>query len=268
MNLNNHIHSINHHEIGIVPQLILAIPFLLLLVTYITAVIVSNRRLRKWPFYRIILWIFGTSCVVVSIIGPVAEWSHTNFSIHMLVHLLFGMAAPLVMALGAPMTLFMRTIPVSQARRLSKALKSRFIVVICNPVVASILNVGGLWLLYTTSLYSYMHQHTVLYVLVHFHVFIAGYLFTISIIYIDPIHKRTHYIYRAIVLIFALAGHGILSKYIYAHPPLGVPIIQGEIGGIIMYYGGDAVDIVIVIFLCYQWFRATRPRSNERSFAI
>ncbi len=59
---------------------------------------------------------------------------------------------------------------------------------------------------------------------------------------------------------YFLAGHGILSKFIYAHPPAGVPLEQAKIGGMIMYYGGDVVDIVMIFNLCLHWFRATRAR--------
>jgi putative membrane protein len=96
--------------------------------------------------------------------------------------------------------------------------------------------------------------------MVHFHVFVAGYLFTVSMVYIDPMPHRFPFLYRSIVLIISLAGHGILSKFIYAHPPGGVTLEQAKMGGMIMYYGGDAVEIVIIFILCLHWFRATRPR--------
>ena len=79
-------------------------------------------------------------------------------------------------------------------------------------------------------------------------------------IYIDPISYRVSFLYRSIVLVMALAGHGILSKYIYAYPPAGVSAKQGELGGMIMYYGGDVIDMVIIYFLCLQWYRTARPR--------
>jgi len=48
------------------------------------------------------------------------------------------------------------------------------------------------------------------------------------------------------------ACHGILSKYIYAHPPMGVPIDQAKTGGLVMYYGGDAIGLILITILCYQ----------------
>lgn len=154
------------------------------------------------------------------------------------------------------------------ARSLTRILKSRQIRFISHPNAASFLNVGGLWVLYTSSLYQTMQQNTVLHILVHIHVFLAGYLFTSAIIYMDPQPHRTSYLYRSSILIIATAFHGILSKYIYAHPPNGVPADQAKIGSMIMYYGGDVIDLLLITILCYQWFKDSRPRVNEVLYDI
>ncbi|MFC4560104.1 cytochrome c oxidase assembly protein [Virgibacillus kekensis] len=243
-------------------QLLLAIPFLLLLFGYIFAVITANRKHRPWPVYRVVLLILGITCALISVIGPLANLAMMDFEMHMLTHLLLGMLAPLLIVLAAPTTLLLRALPVPKARRLSRLLRSRLFGVYTNPIVTTILNVGGLWLLYTTNLYSLMHENMVVHVLIMMHVFIAGYLFTASFIYIDPNPHRYSYFYRSIVFIIALAGHGILAKFIYAHPPADVTVPQAEDGAILMYYGGDFIDAAIIIILCYHWYRNTQPRPS------
>ncbi|MGD6942987.1 cytochrome c oxidase assembly protein [Cytobacillus gottheilii] len=264
MNILNHIHHSDpahiEHTVLVLPQLLLALPFVVALLFYVHAVAVSHKKHKPWPIYRTVCWILGVLFAVVSVAGPLAIRAHTDFTAHMFGHLLLGMLAPLLMALAAPMTLILRTLNVPQARKFSKLLKSWPSQMLTNPVIASLLNVGGLWILYTTDLYSLMHQSTLLHLIIHFHVFAAGYLFTISMIYIDPIFHRTSFIFRAIIFVAALAGHGILSKFIYANPPNGVPADQAELGGMVMYYGGDIVDVFIIFILCLQWFRSTRPR--------
>jgi putative membrane protein len=264
MNSNNHIHHIEgtdiHQVAEIGPQLLLALPFVLALIMYILAAVLSSRRYKSWPLSRTVCWAFGVLFAVIAVAGPLANRAHMDFTAHMIGHLLLGMLAPLLMVLAAPMKLMLRTLSTPLARRLSRVLRSWPSRMVTHPIVASFLNIGGLWLLYTTDLYSLMHENTLLHLIVHFHVFVAGYLFTVSMVYIDPIPHRYPFLYRSIVLVIALAGHGILSKYIYAHPPAGIPLEQAELGGMIMYYGGDAVDIVIIFILCLQWFRATRPR--------
>lgn len=233
---------------------------MLLIGAYPVAAIRSSRFFKQWPHYRTTYWILGVVCVAITVIGPLAEQGHTNFIVHMIIHLILGMLAPLLFALAAPVTLILRTVNVKTGRRLSRLLRSRPISVFSNPIIASILNIGGLWILYTTGLFSAMQHNVLLHVLIHIHVFLAGYLFTISLIYIDPTPHRFSYKYRTLVFIIALAGHGILSKYIYAYPPEGVSRAEAEVGGMLMYYGGDAIDICIIIVLFYQWYRTSRPK--------
>src|SRR5690606_21044179 len=160
-----------------------------------------------------------------------------------------------------PTTLLLRTLNVRSARHLSRLLKSKLSRFYTHPIVASLLNIGGLWVLYTTGLFNAMHHSLLLHLLIHIHVFVAGYLFTISIIYIDPVSHRFSYKYRTIVFIIALAGHGILSKYLYAYPPAGIPVEQARTGAMLMYYGGDAVDVLLIFVLFLHWHRSARPRS-------
>lgn len=264
MIMNSHIHQPDglnfDHAIGSIPQLLMALPFILALVMYLLAVLVTNRQYKSWPIYRTVCWVFGVILAIFAVAGPLANRGYSDFTAHMFGHLLLGMLAPLLMALAAPMTLVLRTLSVPFARRLSKVLRSWPSRMFTHPIVATFLNIGGLWLLYTTSLYSLMHKSILLHLVVHFHVFLAGYLFTVSMIYIDPIPHRIPFLNRAIVLVAGIAGHGILSKYIYAHPPEGVLLKQAEIGGMLMYYGGDVIDIVLIFILCLHWFKATRPQ--------
>lgn len=257
MHSNGHIHN---SGAGFGP--ILLILLALVIVIYIAAVVISNRRYKKWPLYRTLYWILGTICTASSIIGPIANRAHIDFTAHMVVHLLLGMIAPILLVLAAPITLALRTLDVQSARRLSKLLKSWPLRIISNPITASVLNIGGLWILYTTELYRLMHHNALLHALVHFHVFMAGYLFTASMIYMDPTPHRFSFMFRAVVFTISLAGHDILSKYIFAHPPSGVTKEQAENGGMLMYYAGDAIDVALICILCYQWFKATRPKES------
>ena len=237
---------------------------------YVWANLHSNKKahLQKWPLRRLLFWLSGILCACVALAGPLAAASHHDFRYHMAGHLLLGMLAPLLIALSAPMTLLLRTLSTKNAKRCTHLLKSRLAGFYVNPVTASILNIGGLWLLYTTPLYNWMHMYPILYFLIHVHIFAAGYLFTISIIYIDPISYRQSYTYRTIVFITALAVHGILSKYIYAHPPDGVIASQAQSGAMLMYYGGDLVDLILIILLFRDWYHSARPRKQAEKACL
>jgi putative membrane protein len=231
------------------------------LIFYILAGYTSNRQHKKWPVHRYFFWGIGLLCVALAIVGPIATRAHHDFTAHMAGHLLLGMLGPLLIALSAPMTLILRTLKVTRARQLIVLLKIKPVRVLSNPIVAACLNFGGLWVLYTTDLYALMQHYLLLHLIVHIHVFLAGLLFTVTMVYIDPVSHRYSYIYRSVVLILSLASHGILSKYIYAYPPAGVAVTQAEHGAMLMYYGGDIIDLLLIWLLCYQWYKSTRTRS-------
>lgn len=238
-------------------ELILMIGLLFMLIIYCYAAFFGRTRYKKWPKYRFIFWFLGLACIAIALVGPIAHSSHFNFVSHMYAHLLLGMLAPLLIALSYPLTLLLRSIKVQHARFITRMLNSKIIGFLSNPVTASLLNIGGLWILYTTNLYSLMHQYKLIHLFVHFHIFLAGYLFTISMIYFDPTPHRYPFSYRSICMILALAGHDILSKFIFAHPPYQVPIEQSQAGGKVMYYGGDIIDLLIIFILCLQWYKTS-----------
>lgn len=253
--MHSHVQAAGTSFEVIVTLLLISMIFL-----YLLAAISTNRKYKKWPVYRFVFWIVGVFSVGIAMVGPLAEFAHINFKGHMITHLLLGMLAPLLLLFATPMALLLRTLKVSTARKLTRVLKSRLLHFFTNPMTATVLNIGGLYILYTTDLYMMMHQSLVLYGLIHLHVFLAGYLFTLSIIYVDVTPRRYSYMYRAIVLILALAGHKILSKYIYANPPKGVPRTDAEAGSMLMYYGGDIIELALIILFCYQWYKSTAPR--------
>jgi putative membrane protein len=217
-------------------------------------------RTKHWNPWRTLRWYAGLLVAGAALIGPLPVAAQTSFVAHMAGHLLLGMLAPIMLVLGAPITLGLRALPVARSRQCVRLLSRRAIAVVAHPVTAAVLNMGGLVVLYTTDLYRIMHEHAGVHVLVHAHVLLAGYLFTAAMIGLDPVIHRPSYLYRAVVLVLAMAAHSILAKSLYAHPPVGVPIDQAQAGSMLMYYGGDAVDLVLIVIFCAQWFRATRPR--------
>ncbi|MEK3765432.1 cytochrome c oxidase assembly protein [Solibacillus sp. FSL K6-4121] len=262
--LHSHGHATHSQSLpGMNLQYLLGIFFVLLGAAYIIAVIMTNKRYKQWPISRTAFWVLAMVIAFISVVGPLANSAHNNFTAHMVSHLLIGMVAPILMAIAKPMTLLLRAVNTSWGRKITEILKSRVIHFVSHPITAAILNVGGLWLLYTTDLYMLMHENAFFALFVHLHFFIAGYVFTISIIYFDPVHHQYSYRFRAVVLIAAIAGHDILSKYMYANPPAGVSRQEAEMGSMVMYYAGDWIEIVLIIIFCWQWYKSAKPRRNS-----
>ena len=216
---------------------------------YLVAVLGAVRRGRSWPWWRTGAWCAG-----------VAAAAHHDFTAHMVGHLLIGMLAPLLLVLAAPVTVVLRALPARRARTVSRVLHHRVVRALTHPVTATLFSAGGLWLLYTTGLYEAAGRHDALHALVHAHVLLSGYVFTAAIVGVDPAPGRPGFAVRAAALVAFLAAHGVLAKFLYARPPAGVPAGQAESASMLMYYGGDVLDLAVIALLCRQWYVATRPR--------
>lgn len=217
----------------------------------------------KWPVKRILYWLLGAVCITFSITGSLAHEAHHNFVSHMTVHLLLGMAAPLFFVLAKPVTLLLRIMPVKLARGMMRLSKTNYARFIGHPITASLLNIGGLWLLYTTDLYMAMHMSMAVHYVVHLHIFLAGYLFTHVLLSMDFNPHRASWSLRSVVLVLSIAAHNILAKWLYANPPHMVTAEQAETGAQWMYYGGGVIELIIITFLCYEWYMAIQKETKR-----
>jgi putative membrane protein len=248
----------HHEEAGVaLGALLVVLVALLALVGYLGAVAAAH-PVRAWPRLRSTAWVGGVLAVLGGTVGPLATAAHTDFTAHAVTHLLVGMLGPLLLVCGAPATVALRALPVPQARRLSRLLAGRPLSWLSEPVVAAVLSVGGLALLYLTPLYGWAQRDPVLHLLVHAHLLVAGYLLTASLVGADPMPHRRSFPHRAVVLVAAAAGHAILTKHLYAYPPDGVTTGAAQAGALVMYYGGDVVELALAALLCSRWF--ARPR--------
>ncbi|MFT2817156.1 cytochrome c oxidase assembly protein [Leifsonia sp. A12D58] len=236
-------------------DLILALPFALALILYLSGIVIQARRGCPWPWYRSLAWVIGIGAALSGFIGPLAAAAHNDFVAHMWAHLLVGMVAPLFLVSAAPVTLALRSMHVTRARRLSRLLRSWPVRFLTTPIVAATLSIGGMWLLYSSTVYQAMGTSAFLHALVMTHFLLSGCLFVAALIPVDPAPHRASYPLRMGVLVAALAAHNILAKMIYATPPAGVNIDQAHAGAMLMYYAGDLIDIVIITILCARWYR-------------
>lgn len=252
-----HIHA---HGSGMSSEWILAAPFVFAAIAYTAAAMSASRRGRAWSWGRSALWIVGVAAAAAGFIGPLADAAHGSFTAHMATHLLVGMVAPLCLAAAAPATLAMRSLSSVPARRLSRLLRSGLARVLTHPLVAASLSVGGMWLLYLSPVYPLMQRDMLMHLIVMLHVLFAGYLYTVALVPFDPSPHRAGFVLRGAVLVASLAAHGVLAKLLYVDPPPGVTLQDAHAGAQLMFYGGDAVELVLIVLLCAEWYRVSGRR--------
>ena len=85
-------------------------------------------------------------------------------------------------------------------------------------------------------------------------------IFTAAVVGVDPDPHRGSFRVRAAVLVGFVAVHSALAKHLYGHPPDGVGASDARTGAQLMYYGGDVVDVALIVVLFAQWYAAGRPR--------
>lgn len=226
--------------------------------------LLAARRLRRrgdaWPRLRDASFTAGQAGLAAVALAPTPGG---EFTAHMVQHLVIGMAAPLLLVLGRPVTLVLRALPVSPARRgLRAVVRSRPVGLLVLPPVAAVLDVGGLWLLYRTRLFAHLHDQPWLHAAVYTHVLAAGLLFSFAICQLDPVRHRYGLPLRAATLVAAATAHSVLAKTLYSTSPPGTAFTSHDLARAAeaMYYGGDLVELALAAALARQWYTATGRR--------
>jgi len=210
---------------------------------------------RGWSAWRTAAFLAGSLVLAVGLTPQLLPFPDGDFRGHVLQHLLIGMVAPLGLVLGAPVTLVLRSVTTRQGRSISRVLRSRPLHVVTDPVVALVLNVGGMVVLYTTPLYRLTTADPVVHQLVHLHFLAAGCLFAWVVAGPDPAPRRPSVPARLVVLGVAVAVHSTVAQLLYAGLLTDVGVTTDELrgGATLMYYGGDIAELLLAFALVSTW---------------
>lgn len=212
---------------------------------------VRARSRQGWPPRRTFAFIAGLALLGVALSPRFDEFADTDFSGHAAQHMLLAMVAPLLLVLGTPVTLLLRTLPHRAARRLGSLLNTEPVHVLTHPVVALVLSSGGLVVLYFTPLYQLSTEYSEVHVLVHAHLVASGFLFAWVIAGLDPAPRRASIRTRLVVLGVSIAVHSSVSQLLYAGLLVQVrePVTQMQAAGSLMYFGGDIAELLLALTL-------------------
>ncbi len=236
----------------------------LLLAGYWALALRQWRHGRAWPPWRAMAWALGCVLVAAAVSPGIMERGHHDLRTHTWQHLLLGMFAPVPLIMARPGTLLLRGIGRGGARRLVRLLHAPPMRLLASPVTALLLNVGALYLLYLTPLYAAVSHDPVLHWLLHLHVLAAGCLFTHVALAQDPSPFRASFGARLAMLLVATGLHATLSKLMYAH---ALPAGTGQDRAVVleaaqlMYYGGDAAELLVIVLLFATGRRAWARRA-------
>lgn len=222
-------------------------------------------RRRAW--WRPVCFALGSVLIVSALLPPLSRHAHHDLQMHMWQHLLLGMWGPIGVVLGRPVTTLLGALPTRHAKALIRVLHSLPVRVLGNPVVALVLNLGGMAALYLSPLFARMHHDVLLHGLIHFHFIAAGSLFSWSVLGLEPAAGRCYSPRMRLTVLWAgTAAHAVLGKAMYAYGfPRGTafPPADLEAAAKIMYYGGDASELLLIVLL--MALSPLRRRRSERA---
>lgn len=224
------------------------------------------RGRTSWPAVRTASWLSGALLGLVVSVGPVASAAGNSFTAHMAVHLVLGMLVPLLLVLGAPMTLVLRAVPVHAGRRLAGLAGSPPLRILTHPVTALVLSIMPMALLYRDGSALALLHDPVAGPVLHVHFVASGALFAYAVVGVDPQPHRASVTLRAGAILVSIAAHGMIAKHLYSLAgAAGMP--DGTAGAAqLMYYGGDAVHALLLVVFCLQVYRRT-GRAGRRAGA-
>ena len=241
-----------------------------------------RQRGDSWPAARTAAFVLGGlgSIAAVTVSG-IEAYDDTLLSVHMVQHMVLSMIGPIFLALGAPVTLALRTLRPRPRRTLLAVLHSRVVRVLSFPLVAYGLFVANPFILYFTGLYRQSLEHAWLHEWVHVHFVITGCLFFWPLVGLDPLPNRWPYPGRALLMLLSVPFHTVLGLTIMQgrtllggdyYPSLHLtwsdPWRDQVVAGGILWAGGEVVSITMLGILVLQWIKQSEREAKRIDRAL
>jgi len=221
--------------------------------------------------------VLGLGSFVLATQSALAAYDTVLFSAHMVQHMVLAMLTPVFLALGAPITLAIRTLPGAGRRRLLAVLHSRVAKLVTFPVVAGVLFVATPFALYLTGWYEATLRNGVLHDLNHLHFVAVGALWFWPLLSPDPMPGRIPHPMRLLAIFATMPLHAFLGVAIMGSATVvagdwyaevdrswGPSLARDqEIGGGILWASGDLVALVVLGALFVQWARASAREARR-----
>ena len=226
------------------------------------------------PRWRSAAFLGGLAVLAMALMSPIEAYEGQLFSVHMLQHMLIELVAAPLLLLGAPATLGLRAASPSVRARLLLVLHSRAVTVLSFPLLAWVLFAAVNWGWHFSSLYNDALETPWLHDVEHLTFLGAALLFWWPVVGADPARWRLPHPVRLFYLFLAMPQNSFLGialmsapLALYPHYLTNVrdwgptPIVDQNVGGMLMWVGGDVVFLLAMGFVVAAWVRAEDRRT-------
>ncbi|UNS95637.1 cytochrome c oxidase assembly protein [Streptomyces tubbatahanensis] len=256
---------------------------LLALALYGWGVVRLRRRGDAWPVGRTVGFVAGVLTVALVMCTGLNEYGMVLFSVHMVQHMVISMLSPILLLLGAPVTLTLRALPSAGRGRkgprelLVALLHSRYMRVITHPAFTIPLFIASLYALYFTPLFDFLMGSMVGHLAMMVHFLAVGLVFFWPIMGVDPGPHRPGFVMRILELFAGMPFHAFFGIALmmasepmietYADPPasLGVSALsdQSAAGGIAWAFS-EIPSVIVLVALVFQWYVTEQRHARRR----
>ncbi|WP_245886656.1 cytochrome c oxidase assembly protein [Umezawaea tangerina] len=259
------------------PDLLLGLGAVLLAVAYAIGVRALRRRGDAWRVGRTVAWLSGCLVVLATTSSGLGRYSPGTFSLHMVAHMSLTMLAPVLLVLGGPVTLALRTLPPGPRAWLLALTRSRAARLVGHPAVAAIVFVASFYLLYFSGLFGAAMPYHWAHQLMNLHFLLSGYAFYWLVIGVDrPPHPLPHLArlgllfavmpFHAFFGVILMSTRTVVAETYYRYLDLSwVPdlLTDQRLGGGIAWATGELPMLVVVVALLRQWAAADRREATR-----
>ena len=227
----------------------------------------------SWPLGRTVAWcVGGAGTIAIALLSVLGTYDTVLFSVHMVQHILLSMVAPVLMAVGAPITLLLRNLGGAGRRRVMAVLHSWPVRVLTWAPLGAALMSPHPYLLYVTGLYELSLSNEWVHNWVHVHFVMTGCLYFWPLLGVDPMPNRLPHYLRIFLIFITMPFHAFLGVIIMGSPELIAenwylafnrawppsPIDDQNLAGGIMWGAGDLISLVILSVFFVQWFKQSQ----------
>lgn len=251
---------------------------LALLVWYGLAVARLRARGDAWPLWRTVAWLAGWLLFIWATSGAPGAYGRVLFSMHMVQHMTVALAVPTFLALGAPVTLALRTMPrradASMGPRewLLRIVHSGPARIVGSPIVAAALVIVSLVTFYYSSIFELSLRTHTMHLLMTTHFLATGYLFANCLVGSDPGPRRPPYPLRVLMILVTFGFHALFSVSLMASSqvlarewfetldrPWGASLEDDQyLGASLGWALGDYPLAILAVALVASWVHADR----------
>jgi putative copper resistance protein D len=265
-------------------DLIFGTAAIVLAALYLAGAVRLRRRGDRWPPGRTVAWLLGCAALLFVTSSGVGRYMPAMFSMHMVAHMGLSMLVPILLVLGAPVTLALRALPAAgrddppgMREWLLAALHSRLSRFLTNPVVATVLFVAGFYGLYLSDLFDTTVSSHAGHLAMNVHFLLSGYLFYWVVIGVDPTPRPIPPLAKVGVVFASLPLHAFFGVVLMGwrkvlggdyYRSLGLTwhtdlIGDQHLGGGIAWAAGEVPLVIVMIALLIQWARSDRRTARR-----